>query len=197
MGMCVAIKVNTGFDIVPVPGGNCDFVTLYTYRLVDEDKTALDDFLNATEVKQAPDLNRLLGRLERMKDELGIYDKRVNSWLRDEGNGTSALWAPIPEDVKGRYPKPPPGLRLYCFRFDEHEYTCEGEVFRHAPILLLGNGGVKRTRRLYDDKASRVYKAHREIRQIRKAVNGRFEEGGIWITDEGFTLKGNLRFETL
>ena len=191
--------MNFGFDIEPVPGGDGDCATLYTYRIGGDTQPAFDDFMNTPEITGAPDFNRLLVRLARIRDEIGLYDRRIDHyperWLRDEGDHASALWAPIPVEVRSQYPNPPPSLRLYCFRLDNHLHLdYDGNEQRRAPIIVLGNGGIKETRQPCDKQASRVCQAFRSIKYVRAQFDRGFDEKSIQIVEGGFELEGDLHF---
>lgn len=175
--------MNFRFEVVLDTDGEGDYATLYSFLVGDRPIHELSLFLTNAEHGQVPDLNPLADRLVRARDELGLYHGQSDfgpyRWFRDEGDGVSALWAPIPYEDRATMREPYPSLRLYCFRL-EH-------------MLIVGNGGVKKTKSVFQDPE--LERALKDIKYVRQRLKRRLEEGTVRIVEDGFLLEGDLLFE--
>ncbi len=190
------MQVNTAFDIRLYEEG--EFATFYAIQLAGSDQNELDRFLMDPDVEDAPDYDRLVDRLDRILDKLGPYDRRMDvgygkqGWLRDEGDGTSALWAPIPAEDKRHLRAPYPSLRLYCFRVDR---VAVGH-HENAPILIAGHGGIKAKLELHVPENAHLLDALNHVKHAKERLKRRLQEGTVRVVENGFLLKGNLEFES-
>ena len=102
---------------------NC---TLYTIQFLTEDESEFEQFYNKfkDEVELNPDLMRIVGFLGRIAD-FGALER----FFRPEGKMSDHVVA---------LPVVPSKLRLYCLRLSDK-------------ILILGNGGVKKTKTYEED----------------------------------------------
>lgn len=102
---------------------NC---TLYTIQFLSEDDNEFERFYNKfkDDVEFNPDLMRIVGFLGRIAD-FGALER----YFRPEGKMSDRVVA---------LPVVPSKLRLYCLRLSDK-------------ILILGNGGVKKTKTYEED----------------------------------------------
>ena len=102
---------------------NC---TLYTIQFLTEDESEFEHFYNKfkDDVELNPDLMRIVGFLGRIAD-FGALER----FFRPEGKMSDHVVA---------LPVVPTKLRLYCLRLSDK-------------ILILGNGGVKKTKTYEED----------------------------------------------
>ena len=102
---------------------NC---TLYTIQFLTEDESEFEQFYNKfkDDVELNPDLMRIVGFLGRIAD-FGALER----FFRPEGKMSDHVVA---------LPVVPTKLRLYCLRLSDK-------------ILILGNGGVKKTKTYEED----------------------------------------------
>jgi len=102
---------------------NC---TLYTIQFLTENESEFEQFYNKfkDEVELNPDLMRIVGFLGRIAD-FGALER----FFRPEGKMSDHVVA---------LPVVPSKLRLYCLRLSDK-------------ILILGNGGVKKTKTYEED----------------------------------------------
>ena len=102
---------------------NC---TLYTIQFLTEDESEFEHFYNKfkDDVELNPDLMRIVGFLGRIAD-FGALER----FFRPEGKISDHVVA---------LPVVPSKLRLYCLRLSDK-------------ILILGNGGVKKTKTYEED----------------------------------------------
>lgn len=97
---------------------------LYTIQIQNEPENEFEKFLNDPEIKSSEDFLPLLAHIENISNELGArehYFKKKESKYLDN---VEAL--------------PRGEIRLYCMRFGN-------------AILILGSGGIKRTRTTQED----------------------------------------------
>ena len=102
---------------------NC---TLYTIQFLTENESEFEQFYNKfkDDVELNPDLMRIVGFLGRIAD-FGALER----YFRPEGKMSDHVVA---------LPVVPSKLRLYCLRLSDK-------------ILILGNGGVKKTKTYEED----------------------------------------------
>ena len=102
---------------------NC---TLYTIQFLTENESEFEQFYNKfkVDVELNPDLMRIVGFLGRIAD-FGALER----FFRPEGKMSDHVVA---------LPVVPSKLRLYCLRLSDK-------------ILILGNGGVKKTKTYEED----------------------------------------------
>jgi len=190
-----------GFELVLLDEG--DYATLYSFRKEGEDQTELEKFWDKADVQNAPDHENLSQRLYehvlyRYNFEHPVRFSGSDRWFRQEGHpsdpdgiNAEALCAPIPAKDRRKLSPPYSPLRLYCFRMRK--------------IIVAGNGGVKRDRRIQDDPG--LTAAWNDVRYVMKRVHKRitrtddlnfeeytFDDG--YVEDE-YLLEGNHHFETV
>jgi hypothetical protein len=162
--------------------GEGECASLYSIIIGKSSKDEFTRFLEKPAHRAAPDFPPLVDRIYRSLDELGLYHAQADfgayRWFRDEGDGVSALWAPIPKADRENLSEPFPSLRLYCFREEN--------------ILIAGGGGIKRTRRPDDDPL--LDAPFRQIKHVRKRLAERLNDETVRIVDDGFELEGDLTF---
>ena len=102
---------------------NC---TLYTIQFLSENESEFEQFYNKfkDDVEFNPDLMRIVGFIGRIAD-MGAFER----FFRPEGKMNDRVVA---------LPVVPSKLRLYCLRLSDK-------------ILILGNGGVKKTKSYEED----------------------------------------------
>ena len=191
--------MNRPFRILPYREG--DAATLYTVQVEGRPDTETELFRRSRDVLAAPDFPRLDQRLTQCYQSKGLYhakaDQGWDRYFRYEGDGCSALWAPIPREDLATLPDPPPTLRLYGFRIDRRtlgncRYVLDDLGFLASPIAVFCRGGVKTeaSPQVCQNVAGPFAEAHHIMRRLVE----RIDDGSVWITDDGFELEGDLDF---
>ena len=132
---------------------NC---TLYTIQFVSEDDSEFERFYNRfkDDVELNPDLMRIVGFLGRIAD-IGALER----FFRPEGKMSDNVCA---------LPVVSSKLRLYCLRLSDK-------------ILILGNGGMKRTRTYNEDDELRGYVL--TLQKFDRLISEGVRDGSITITE--------------
>lgn len=132
---------------------NC---TLYTIQFVSEDDSEFERFYNRfkDDVELNPDLMRIVGFLGRIAD-IGALER----FSRPEGKMSDNVCA---------LPVVSSKLRLYCLRLSDK-------------ILILGNGGMKRTRTYNEDDELRGYVL--TLQKFDRLISEGVRDGSITITE--------------
>lgn len=132
---------------------NC---TLYTIQFVSEDDSEFERFYARfkDDVELNPDLMRIVGFLGRIAD-LGALER----FFRPEGKMSDNVCA---------LPVVSSKLRLYCLRLSDK-------------ILILGNGGRKRTRTYNEDDELRGYVV--TLQKFDRLISEGVRDGSITITE--------------
>ena len=132
---------------------NC---TLYTIQFVSEDDSEFERFYNRfkDDVELNPDLMRIVGFLGRIAD-IGALER----FFRPEGRMSDNVCA---------LPVVSSKLRLYCLRLSDK-------------ILILGNGGMKRTRTYNEDDELRGYVL--TLQKFDRLISEGVRDGSITITE--------------
>jgi hypothetical protein len=194
----VAVKVNFGFDIEVHNEGQGLAATLYTFRVHGREDNEFNRFYADPKVQEAPDFPYVMQRLERMLEWRGLYHPQAEyasnpkGYFRDEGDGASALWAPLSAEDREDLAPPYPSLRLYCFRID---YGVLPDWMNVGPceIIVAGNGGVKDVPHPSDDP--QLHQALGEIKYVRRRLKTRLDFEQVSVSSDGLTLEGDLSFE--
>lgn len=132
---------------------NC---TLYTIQFLSEDDSEFEQFYNRfkDDVEFNPDLMRIVGFIGRIADH-GALER----FFRPEGKMSDHVVA---------LPVVPSKLRLYCLRLSDK-------------ILILGNGGVKKTKTYEDDNELSGYVI--TLQSFDKLIKEGTENGSIIVTE--------------
>jgi hypothetical protein len=132
---------------------NC---TLYTIQFLSEDESEFEQFYNKfkDDVEFNPDLMRIVGFLGRIAD-FGALER----YFRPEGKMSDNVVA---------LPVVTSKLRLYCLRLSDK-------------ILILGNGGVKKTRSYEEDDELSGYVI--TLQNFDKLIKEGTESGTIIVTE--------------
>lgn len=189
--------MNFPFELILCEEG--DYATLYSFRIldhegryVDEEHTEFDGFCEDPEVREAPDFDPLLVRLDDCLDRLGLYARddphSMRTWFRPENDYRDpddtccALWAPIPSaDLRDLGLQPPfPTLRLYGFRLEQ--------------MLIAGCGGVKRDLELHKPINAPLKNALDRVQHVQRRLRERLRDGSVRVAERGFLLQGDLSF---
>lgn len=142
---------------------NC---TLYTIQFLSESDTEFEAFYNKfkDDLEFNPDLMRIVGFLGKIADS-GALER----FFRPEGKmGDHVVALPV---VKSR-------LRLYCLRLSDK-------------ILILGNGGVKNTKRYEDSRELNGYVL--TLQNFDKLIKEGVKNGTISVTEN--KLETNNTFD--
>lgn len=132
---------------------NCTF---YTIQFLSEDESEFEQFYNKfkDDVEFNPDLMRIVGFLGRIAD-FGALER----YFRPEGKMSDNVVA---------LPVVTSKLRLYCLRLSDK-------------ILILGNGGVKKTRSYEEDDELSGYVI--TLQNFDKLIKEGTESGTIIVTE--------------
>lgn len=132
---------------------NC---TLYTIQFLSENDSEFEQFYNKfkDDVEFNPDLMRIVGFIGRIADH-GALER----FFRPEGKMNDHVVA---------LPVVPSKLRLYCLRLSDK-------------ILILGNGGVKKTKAYEDDDELSGYVL--TLQNFDKLIKEGTENGTIIVTE--------------
>ena len=132
---------------------NCTF---YTIQFLSEDESEFEQFYNKfkDDVEFNPDLMRIVGFLGRIAD-FGALER----YFRPEGKMSDHVVA---------LPVVTSKLRLYCLRLSDK-------------ILILGNGGVKKTRSYEEDDELSGYVI--TLQNFDKLIKEGTESGTIIVTE--------------
>ena len=132
---------------------NCTF---YTIQFLSEDESEFEQFYNKfkDDVEFNPDLMRIVGFLGRIAD-FGALER----YFRPEGKMSDNVVA---------LPVVTSKLRLYCLRLSDK-------------ILILGNGGVKKTRSYEEDDELSGYVI--TLQNFDKLIKEGTERGTIIVTE--------------
>lgn len=142
---------------------NC---TLYTIQFTSEDTSEFERFYAKfkDDVELNPDLMRIVGFIDKIAD-VGALER----FFRPEGKMSDRVCAmPV---VSSR-------LRLYCLRLSDK-------------ILILGNGGVKKTRTYNEDDELKGYVL--TLQKFDKLIKEGIKDGTITVTEN--TLETDKTFE--
>lgn len=152
------------FKIVPVDSG--DGGSVYTIQFDGESRSEFDKFLKNKLVREERDAyERLISKLGAMTNEYGFEGELFKE---NEGKRNDYVVA-LSEGV----------LRLYCLRVDN-------------TLLIIGNGGVKRTRTSQED--SHLNSSVEDLQMVHKCVMHRIFSGGIHVDRITGALRGSLNF---
>lgn len=140
-------------------------VTLYLLRFTNEGESEFDKFFNEYDEKEGfeDDFNTIIEWIDRIGNEGGL-----DVHLRNEG-GNHLKAFPIDTSK----------LRLYCFKVND----C---------ILVIGNGGYKKTRTYQEDPKLNEFVSH--LRQVAFHLKKRFENS-TRASIHNCQLYGDLEFE--
>ncbi len=132
---------------------NCTF---YTIQFLSEDESEFEQFYNKfkDEVEFNPDLMRIVGFLGRIAD-FGALER----YFRPEGKMSDHVVA---------LPVVTSKLRLYCLRLSDK-------------ILILGNGGIKKTKSYDEDEELSGYVI--TLQNFDKLIKEGTESGTIIVTE--------------
>lgn len=152
------------FKIVPVGSG--DGGSVYTIQFDGESQSEFDKFLKNKLVRnERGAFERLISKLEAMTKEYGFKEEQFKE---KEGKKKDYVVA-LSEGV----------LRLYCLRVEN-------------ALLIIGNGGVKRTRTYQQD--SHLKSSVEDLQMVHKCVMHRIYSGGIHVDHITGELRGSLNF---
>lgn len=152
------------FKIVPVGSG--DGGSVYTIQFDGESQSEFDKFLKNKLVRnERGAFERLISKLEAMTKEYGFKEEQFKE---KEGKKKDYMVA-LSEGV----------LRLYCLRVEN-------------ALLIIGNGGVKRTRTYQQD--SHLKSSVEDLQMVHKCVMHRIYSGGIHVDHITGELRGSLNF---
>lgn len=130
--------------------------TLYTIQFLSEDDSEFEQFYNKfkDDVEFNPDLMRIVGFIGRIVDQ-GALER----FFRPEGKMSDHVVA---------LPVVPSKLRLYCLRLSDK-------------ILILGDGGVKKTKAYEDDDELSGYVL--TLQSFDNLIKEGTENGAIIVTE--------------
>jgi len=149
---------------VPVASG--DGGSLYTIQYEGESRTEFDKFLeNEGVVQEQSSLSRLAAKLDEMVHEYGF----VREFFKEK---EGRRWDYVVVLSEGK-------LRLYCLRVENF-------------LLIVGNGGVKRTRTYQQD--AHLNASVEELQRVHKLLMNRIYAGRILVERHTGVLRGALSF---
>jgi len=136
----------------------------YTIRFEGEEISEFDKFYNTFNDREKfeEDLDRIVYWIDKIGEQ-GVLERN----FRPEGGNLKALLLKTPE------------LRLYCFKITDG-------------ILILGNGGIKRTRTHNEDPVLNLH-AEKILRKVGLLLMSRLSDNKVSVHNN--TLYGNLIFE--
>ncbi len=142
---------------------NC---TLYIIQFISEDNSEFERFYAKfkDDVELNPDFMRIVGFIDRIAD-IGALER----FFRPEGKMNDNVCA---------LPVVPSKLRLYCLRLSDK-------------ILILGNGGVKKTKTYNEDDKLKGYVL--TLQKFDKLIKEGVEDGTITVTEN--TLDTDKTFD--
>jgi hypothetical protein len=140
--------------------------SVYTIQFDGESQSEFDKFLKNKLVREERGaFERLISRLEAMTKEYGFKEEQFKE---KEGKKKDYVVA-LSEGV----------LRLYCLRIEN-------------TLLIIGNGGVKRTRTYQQD--SHLNSSVEDLQMVNKCIMRRIFSGGIHVDRITGELRGSLNF---
>ena len=138
----------------------------YTIQYDQETLSEIERFLENYHISHADQVNIIVAEMQTMINKYGAD----YNFFRSEGRDF-LIALPKKTGVE---------LRLYC-------------IWVNREIVILGNGGLKKTRTFQEDTYLR--KIAENLQEVNKLFEERKKNGEIWI--EGSELKGNLHFEII
>ncbi len=151
-------------ELVLVNGAdNC---TIYTIQFLTETNSEFECFYNKfkDEAEYNPDLMRIVSFIDKIADR-GALER----FFRPEGKYNDGVCAlPVAQSK----------LRLYCLRLSEK-------------ILILGNGGIKKTRTYNEDNTLKGYVL--TLQKFEKLIKECVKDGSVTITEN--TIETNNTFD--
>lgn len=154
------------FKIVPVGSGDGGSVYTIQFDGESQSESEFDKFLKNKLVREERGaFERLVSRLGAMTNEYGFKEEQFKE---KEGKKKDYVVA-LSECV----------LRLYCLRVEN-------------ALLIIGNGGVKRTRTYQQD--SHLKSSVEDLQMVHKCVMHRIFSGGIHVDHITGELRGSLNF---
>lgn len=133
-----------------------DKCTVYTIQFLTEDESEFERFYNKfkDDAEYNPDLMRIVAFINKIAEN-GAFER----YFRPEGKASDGIVA---------LPVVTSKLRLYCLRLSDK-------------ILILGNGGVKKTRTYNEDDTLRGYVV--DLQKFEKLLKEGEKEGTVSITE--------------
>lgn len=200
--------MNKPFRIVEHRPGNLSAdpeAVLYTIHYDGEAFCETDNFFNSDAVNAQPDSDSLRVRYDELYRTHGLYEPLIGlfgeGWFRDEGEGCLALEGKLTPQARRLLPKPPPRLRLYAFCIDRLVLRDSPGILDALyedepgfPIAVFGGGGIKTKKNPLD--CDNVRHHFQTIHSVRRCLVERIQQGSVWISADGFSLRGDLHFET-
>lgn len=152
--------------LVPIPELSGPRMGYFT--LVDQhDVRYFDDFVEWAEIEHPKELEKMISELMYMAEK----GYRQSYFEMEEGSPDDAVIA--------MHALPKQKLRLYCLQFGRN-------------ILILGDGGHKRTRTYQEDKV--LFTIVKELQDVSHQISDRIRTGQIQFDDIKNRLIGNLTF---
>lgn len=145
---------------------NTEVCTIYTIQFLSENESEYERFYNRfkDDAEFNPDLMRIVALINKIAD-LGALER----YFRPEGKYNDKVCAlPVLQSK----------LRLYCLRLSDK-------------ILVLGNGGVKKTRTYNEDETLKGYVL--TLQKFEKLIREGENDGSISITTN--TIETNKTFD--
>jgi hypothetical protein len=145
---------------------NTEACTIYTIQFLSENESEYERFYNRfkDDAEFNPDLMRIVALINKIAD-LGALER----YFRPEGKYNDKVCAlPVLQSK----------LRLYCLRLSDK-------------ILVLGNGGVKKTRTYNEDETLKGYVL--TLQKFEKLIREGENDGSISITTN--TIETNKTFD--
>ena len=145
---------------------NTDACTIYTIQFLSENESEYERFYNRfkDDAEFNPDLMRIVALINKIAD-LGALER----YFRPEGKYNDKVCALPVLQTK---------LRLYCLRLSDK-------------ILVLGNGGIKKTRTYNEDETLKGYVL--TLQKFEKLIKEGENDGSISITTN--TIETNKTFD--
>ena len=191
--------MNLPYRIVPLCEGQ--HATLYTVRVDGRPDTETELFSQRPEVRAAKEFHPLERRRHAFCGREHLYHRHADAdphrWFRDEGDGCSALCAPIPSEDEDVRSGTTSVLRLYCFRLDrealkDHLHLLDPADGRNLPIAVFCGGGLKTT--LQPRDCPNVAASFNEMKHVKRRLVERLSTGDVRISEDLYELEGDLSF---
>lgn len=143
------------FEIIDLHEGQ--YANLYVIKLIENDSTEFDKFIDDPDVKSDPNFDEFIQRLYNIADRHGCKA----SFFKDESTRDNPICALFHSDSD---------LRLYCIRYN-------------LTLLIIGGGGLKSTRTYQEDE--RLNHCVQLLEDFWTRFDEHVKSGEIEISDRG------------